>query len=85
MAETFAAGAGDGAYPTTLDQLGGVAGGGSAATYCANLTGGPTTRGGYIYACTSAAGGYTFTARRVSEQTGNIAVITGQTGGQITP
>lgn len=85
MAETFAAGPGNGAYPTTLAELGGVAGGGSASTYCADLAGGTTALGGYTYACTSAAGAYSFTATRVSAQTGNIPVITGVTGGQITP
>lgn len=81
--ETFAAGAGDGAY---YDAVATFQGASAAATrYCGATCTAAAGCGGYIYACATAVGGYTFTATRVSAQTGNIAVLTGTTGGQITP
>ena len=83
--EVFAAGAGDGAYYGTVALL--QAASAAATRYCsAPCAGlGAAGCGGYIYACATAVGAYTFTATRVSPQTGNIPVITGTTGGQITP
>lgn len=82
--ETFAAGAGDGAYYADVATL--QAASAAATRYCgagcAVAAGGC---GGYSYLCVSAVGGYSFTATRISAQTGNIAAIVGITGGQITP
>lgn len=74
--ETFAAGAGDGAYPADVAALQAISS--AATTYCG------ATRGGYVYVCTIAAGGYTLTATPVSAQTGTVT-YTGTTGGQMTP
>jgi len=74
-AETFAAGAGDGAYYGSLALF--QAASTAATTYCAS------TLGGYVYACTMAATGYSFSGTPVSTNTGAI-VVTGTTGGQIT-
>lgn len=81
--ETFAAGAGDGAYYGSVALL--QAASAAATRYCGAACTGAAGCGGYVYACVTAAGGYTFTATRVSVDTGNIPVITGITGGQITP
>ena len=75
-AETFAAGAGNGAYYATLAAF--QAASTAATTYCGS------TLGGYSYACpTMGPGGYTFPATPVGTNTGAI-VVTGNTGGQIT-
>jgi len=75
-AETYAAGAGDGAYYADLTAF--KAASAAATTYCGQ------TRGGYVYTCTMAVGGYSFGAAPLSAQTGTVTV-TGTTGGQITP
>lgn len=74
-AETYAAGAGEGAYYADLAAF--EAASTAASNYCGE------TKGGYVYACTMAPGGYTFTATPVSVNTGS-KVWTGTTGGQIT-
>jgi prepilin-type N-terminal cleavage/methylation domain-containing protein len=58
-AETFSA-ANSGTYPAARDELTGYAA--STPDFCADVAGGTTSRQGYNYSCTSAAGGYTFTA-----------------------
>jgi prepilin-type N-terminal cleavage/methylation domain-containing protein len=58
-AETFSA-ANIGIYPTTRDELTGYAA--STPDFCADVAGGTTSRQGYDYSCTCAAGGYTFSA-----------------------
>jgi type IV pilus assembly protein PilA len=81
--ETFAAGVGDGAYPANLAAL--VAVSAAATRYCAApCTTAGTGCGGYVYACTIAAGGYTLGAAPVSANTGTIT-FAASTGGQITP
>ena len=81
--ETFAAGTGNGAYYANTAAL--IAASAAATRYCGATCIGAAGCGGYIYACTTAVGAYSFTATRVSVQTGNIAVLTGIQGGQITP
>jgi len=72
-AETFASGAGNGAYTTDQTAL---------LPSTGRLCG--TASGGYSYDCTPGAGGYTFTATPISAQTGSIT-YTATTGSVITP
>jgi len=74
-AETYAAGAGDGAYYADLAAF--KAASTAATNYCGVST------GGYKYTCEMAPGAYTFTATPVSVNTGS-KVWTGVQGGQIT-
>ena len=80
--ETFAAGAGDGAYYASVALL--QAASAAATRYCGAVCTGAAGCGGYVYTCATAAGGYTFGAAPVSAQTGTIT-FSGTTGGQITP
>jgi len=80
--ETYAAGAGDGAYYADVATL--QAGSTAATKYCGApcITAG-TGCGGYVYTCTVASTGYTLTAAPLSAQTGT-KTYTGTTGGQFT-
>lgn len=75
-AETFSAGAGDGAYYANVAAF--QAASSAATRLCA------ATTGGYSYTCVMAPGGYTVTAAPVSAQTGTVT-YTGSTGGVLTP
>lgn len=75
-AETFSAGAGNGAYYADVAAFQAAS---SAAT---RLCG--ASSGGYAYTCVMAVGGYTVTATPLSAQTGSVT-YTGSTGGVLTP
>ena len=72
-----------GAYPASVAELTEFIN--SAASYCANATGGTTAVQGYNYACTMAIGGYTFVASPVTAGTTGSITYTATTGGVLTP
>ena len=78
-AETYSAGVGNGAYPIGTDAAGWGTVPAAVSSYCGQ------TKGGFIYACTFTAGGYTVTATPSTPGTTGTATITGTTGGVITP
>lgn len=57
----------------------------SAGTYCASAAGMTTSVGGYNYACTLTAGGYTFVAKPVTKGSTGSTAYTVTTGRVFTP
>ena len=82
--ETFAAGAGDGAYYANVAAFQAASTGGTRYCNTAGCALAGTGCGGYVYACTVATTGYNFAATPLSAQTGTVT-YTGTTGGQFTP
>ncbi len=81
-AETYSA-ANSGQYPADVAQLTTFIT--SAGNYCADAVGGGTAVQGYTYACTLAAGGYTFVATPVNSPATGAIQYTATTGGVLTP
>ena len=76
--ESFAT-SNSGNYPADESSLTGATPPYSNAAYCS------TTASGYTFACTFAAGSYTFTATPVTVGTSGTTVYTMSTGGVLTP
>jgi prepilin-type N-terminal cleavage/methylation domain-containing protein len=85
--ETYAAGIGNGAYPTGVDANGFVGhASAAAAKYCNTpCTTATTGCGGFYYACTVAAGSYSIVATPVTPGTTGTVALTVTAGGGITP
>jgi len=72
-----------GAYPVSVAEL--TESIASAGSYCVNATGSTTVVGEYSYACTLAAGGYTFAASPVIAGASGGVTYTATTGGALSP
>ena len=81
-AEDYAA-SHSGVYPASVGELTEFIA--SAGNYCASAAGAATIVGGYSYACTLTAGGYTFAAKPATKGATGSTAHTITTGGELTP